>query len=79
MIYKAKWRETVVAVKVLKKELMWENTIKDFLNECAAMESLRHPNIVTFLGACTKFPNIAIVLEYCPNKTLWSLLHSKKY
>lgn len=38
------------------------------------MESLRHPNIVMFLGACTKFPNLAIVLEYCPNKSLWSLL-----
>ena len=53
---------------------MKEETIKDFLYECSAMESLRHPNIVTFMGACTKFPNLAIVLEFCPNKTLWSLL-----
>lgn len=41
------------------------------------MESLRHPNIVTFLGACSKFPNLAIVLEYCENKSLWSLLQNK--
>ena len=74
IIYKAKWRETIVAVKLLKNELMKEETIKDFLYECSAMESLRHPNIVTFMGACTKFPNLAIVLEYCPNKTLWTLL-----
>jgi len=26
------------------------------------MEALRHPNIVMFLGACTKPPNYAIVL-----------------
>lgn len=75
----AKWRETIVAVKVLKSELLKEETIKDFLYECTAMESLRHPNIVTFMGACTKFPNLAIVLEYCPNKSLWSLLQNKNY
>ena len=54
-----------------------EETIKDFLYESMAMESLRHPNIVTFLGACSKFPNLAIVLEYCENKSLWSLLQNK--
>ncbi|MBS1889984.1 MAG: protein kinase [Actinobacteria bacterium] len=40
------------------------------------MEALRHPNIVLFLGACTKPPNFAIVLEYCSKGTLWSLLQS---
>ena len=38
------------------------------------MEVLRHPNIVMFLGACTKPPNFAIVLEYCEGGTLWSIL-----
>lgn len=38
----------------------------------AAMEALRHPNIVMFLGACTKAPNFAIVLEYCSRGSLWS-------
>ena len=41
------------------------------------MECLRHPNIVMFLGACTKFPNLAIVLEFCANKSLWSVLQNK--
>lgn len=31
------------------------------------------------MGACTKFPNLAIVLEYCPNKSLWSLLQNKNF
>jgi mitogen-activated protein kinase kinase kinase 9 len=78
LIYKARWRESTVAVKLLKQEFMKEDTIKDFLNECYAMESLRHPNIVMFLGACTKYPNLAIVLEYCSNKSLWSVLQNKK-
>ena len=76
-IFRGKWRETTVAIKLLKKKLMKEETIKDFLNECYAMESLRHPNIVMFLGACTKFPNLAIILEFCPNKSLWTLLQNK--
>lgn len=40
------------------------------------MESLRHPNIVMFMGACTKLPNLAIVLEYCSRKSLWNLLQN---
>ena len=39
------------------------------------MEVIRHPNIVLFLGACTKAPNLCIVLEYCSRGSLWSLLH----
>lgn len=46
------------------------------LDECYTMESLRHPNIVMFLGACTKPPNLAIVLEYCSRGSLWSALQN---
>lgn len=71
MIYKAKLRETIVAVKLMKKENMKEESIRDFLNECKAMEALRHPNIVLYLGCCNKIPNLAIILEYCSRKSLW--------
>lgn len=71
IIYKAKWRETVVAVKMFKIDANNENHIRDFLSECHAMEALRHPNIVMFLGACTKPPNLAIVEEYCSKGSLW--------
>lgn len=40
------------------------------------MEALRHPNIVMFLGACTKPPNFAIVLEYCARGSLWSTIQN---
>ena len=42
------------------------------------MESLRHPNIVMFLGACTKPPNLAIVLEFCVRGSLWSVLQNQE-
>jgi mitogen-activated protein kinase kinase kinase 9 len=42
------------------------------------MEVIRHPNIVMFLGACTKPPNLCIILEYCGWGSLWNCLHDKK-
>ena len=48
--------------------------VKDFMSECLAMQALRHPNIVLFLGACIQMPNLGIVLEYCKLGSLWSVL-----
>lgn len=66
-----------MAIKLFKINEGCSDSIRDFISECHAMEALRHPNIVMFLGACTKAPHFAIVLEYCPNGTLWSLLQQK--
>ena len=74
MIFKGKWRETVVAIKKFKVDDINDGVLRDFLSECHAMEALRHPNIVNFLGACTKPPNFCIVLEYCNRGSLWSLI-----
>ncbi len=41
------------------------------------MQSLRHPNVCLFYGACTKDPkHLALVMEFCANNTLWSFLHN---
>lgn len=40
------------------------------------MEILRHPNIVLFIGACTKPPHLGLVLEYCSQGSLWSVLQN---
>jgi mitogen-activated protein kinase kinase kinase 9 len=77
VIYRGRWRESVVAVKMLKID-MKEEHVRDFIYECYAMESLRHPNIVMFLGACTKPPNLAIVLEFCTRGSLWSVLQNQE-
>lgn len=49
VIYRAKWRESTVAVKKFKIE-SGDVGVRDFLSECHAMEAVRHPNIVMFLG-----------------------------
>ena len=80
IVHKARWRETIVAVKMLRNDTKSQEAIKDFLNECYTMESLRHPNICLFYGACMKnIKKLALVMEYCPNGTLWSFLHNEKY
>ncbi|KAF8403221.1 hypothetical protein HHK36_011320 [Tetracentron sinense] len=37
---------------------------KEFLREVAITKRLRHPNIVLFMGAVTRPPNLSIVTEY---------------
>ena len=75
LVYKGKWKYTVVAIKEIKKEIIEQDKLEEFKNECAVMEVIRHPNVVLFLGACTKAPNLCIVLEYCQRGSLWGLLH----
>ncbi|KAG6496517.1 hypothetical protein ZIOFF_044384 [Zingiber officinale] len=41
----------------------------------AIMRSLRHPNILLFMGAVTEPPNLSIVTEYLPRGSLYILLH----
>lgn len=43
------------------------------------MQSLRHPNIVMFLGQCTKsFSSLCIVMEFCQYDSLWNLLRNQE-
>jgi serine/threonine protein kinase len=39
------------------------------------MRRLRHPNVVLFMGAVTKPPNLSIITEFCPRGSLYRLLH----
>ncbi|EHA8586408.1 putative serine/threonine-protein kinase CTR1 [Cocos nucifera] len=43
-------------------------------DEVAIMKSLRHPNIVLFMGAVTQPPNLSIVTEYLSRGSLYRLL-----
>ncbi|KAI5382537.1 putative serine/threonine-protein kinase sis8, variant 2 [Lathyrus oleraceus] len=39
------------------------------------MRRLRHPNVVLFMGAITRPPNLSIVTEFLPRGSLYRLLH----
>lgn len=74
-VYKGKWRGTTVAIKKMKVEGA-SDRYNEFSQEFQTMMSVRHPNIVLFMGACTVSPNLSIILEYCGNGSLWDVLRN---
>ncbi|KAK3597292.1 hypothetical protein CHS0354_010924 [Potamilus streckersoni] len=73
-VYFARWKGSVVAVKKLRLQRVSIRRLKEFVDEIAIFCELDHPNIVEFLGACIKTPNLSIVMEYMP-MSLFDALH----
>jgi serine/threonine-protein kinase CTR1 len=63
VIYKASWRGTTIAVKKLPSN-MSSKFLREFYQEAALMRSLRHPNILQYLGIATSAGEISICMEY---------------
>jgi len=49
----------------------------DFRAETALLSEMRHPNIVMFIGACLRPPNLCIVTEYMAKGSLREVLRDK--
>lgn len=79
-IHRAKWliNDNIVAVKVLHPIHLNNETRQIFFNELSVLNILRHPNIVTFYGACLNEDWLAIVMEYISLGSLYRLLHLEK-
>ncbi|KAM1514584.1 hypothetical protein ACFX10_013779 [Malus domestica] len=73
-VQRADWHGSDVAVKILMEQDLHEEHFKEFLSEVTIMKDLRHPNIVLFMGAVTKPPNLSIVTEYLSRGSLFTLL-----
>jgi len=75
-VYRGKIHETDVAVKVIKcvSNMDLEQSL---LSEAALMVKLRHPNIVLFMGACIKTPDLFLVTEFMLNGSVREILDSK--
>eukprot|EP00198_Chlamydomonas_reinhardtii_P011501 XP_001700838.1 predicted protein [Chlamydomonas reinhardtii] len=43
--------------------------------EIEILATIRHPNVVNFIGACHTPPNVCLVTEYCARGSLDHLLH----
>jgi hypothetical protein len=63
-VYRATWKGTEVAVKVMASEQVTREMERQFKEEVRVMTSLRHPNVVLFMAACTKAPKMCIVMEF---------------
>jgi serine/threonine-protein kinase CTR1 len=74
-VHRADWHGSDVAVKILIEQEIYEERLKEFLREVSIMRRLRHPNVVLFMGAVTKHPNLSIVTEYLPRGSLYRIIH----
>ncbi|KAJ0967154.1 hypothetical protein J5N97_024071 [Dioscorea zingiberensis] len=72
-VYKGWLRNTKVTIKVLNPEGM--EVLPEFYQELNVLCRVRHPHIVTLLGACPEA--FALVYEFLPNGSLEDCLASK--
>jgi serine/threonine protein kinase len=74
MVYKGVWKGVEVAVKRFIKQKLDERRMLEFRAEMAFLSELHHPNIVLFIGACVKRPNLCIVTEFVKQGSLKEIL-----
>ncbi|XP_073393320.1 probable serine/threonine-protein kinase SIS8 isoform X2 [Physcomitrium patens] len=77
-VFRGIWRGTEVAIKVMLEQDLTVENMQDFCNEISLLSRLRHPNVILFLGACTKPPHLSMVTEYMHMGSLYRLIHSSE-
>ncbi|XP_074302311.1 serine/threonine-protein kinase CTR1-like isoform X2 [Silene latifolia] len=75
-VFRGTWKGTDVAIKVFLEQDLTSENMEDFCNEISILSRLRHPNVILFLGACTKPPHLSMVTEYMELSSLYYLIHS---
>ncbi|XP_071703283.1 serine/threonine-protein kinase STY46-like isoform X2 [Rutidosis leptorrhynchoides] len=68
-----------VAVKVLRSDKSNEASEDEFCHEVSMLREVQHKNVVRFIGACTKQPNLCIITEYMPGGSLFDYLHKNHH
>ncbi|XP_068482388.1 serine/threonine-protein kinase STY46-like isoform X7 [Phaseolus vulgaris] len=77
-LYKGTFCNQDVAIKVLKHDNLNENIQREFAQEVYILSKIQHRNVVKFVGACTKPPNLYLVTEYMPGGSMFDFLHKQK-
>ncbi|KAK3119820.1 hypothetical protein QOZ80_9AG0675750 [Eleusine coracana subsp. coracana] len=66
-----------VAVKILNPDNLNESSWNEFKQEICMLREVDHPNIVRFVGSCTKSPEFYILTECMSRGSLFDFLHNK--
>ncbi|XP_027114430.1 serine/threonine-protein kinase EDR1 isoform X1 [Coffea eugenioides] len=74
-VYHADLNGTEVAVKKFLDQDFSGAALAEFRREVRIMQRLRHPNVVLFMGAVTRPPNLSIVTEFLPRGSLYRIIH----
>ncbi|CAH9079408.1 unnamed protein product [Cuscuta europaea] len=75
-VFRGIWNGIEVAVKVYLEQDLSQENIEDFANEISILSRIRHPNVILFLGACTKPPRLSMVTEFMEMGSLYHLIHA---
>ncbi|KAL6531333.1 Serine/threonine-protein kinase edr1 [Orobanche minor] len=73
-VYHADWNGTEVAVKKFLDQDFSGAALDEFKREVRIMRRLRHPNVVLFMGAVTRPPNLSIITEFLPRGSLYRII-----
>ncbi|MCD7451759.1 putative serine/threonine-protein kinase sis8 [Datura stramonium] len=74
-VYRGDWHATEVAVKKFLDQDLTGESLEEFKSEVMIMRRLRHPNVVLFMGAVTRPPNLSIITEFLHRGSLYRLIH----
>ncbi|KNA08793.1 hypothetical protein SOVF_159510 isoform B [Spinacia oleracea] len=77
-LYKGTYCGQEVAIKVLKSGHINSDVVEDFFQEVKIIRKLEHKNVVQFIGACKKSPNLFLVTEFMPKGNLYDFMHKRK-
>ncbi|KAH3744494.1 protein serine/threonine kinase [Pelomyxa schiedti] len=78
IVYKATWRGQPVAVKIIKSQ-EGKKVITEFEQEVRILESIRCPQIVSFIGAVRTPGKLALVTELFPYGSLKSAINKHPF
>ncbi|VFQ74740.1 unnamed protein product [Cuscuta campestris] len=73
-IYRGLVRQTPVAIKILNHNS--SQGLSEFQQEVNMLSKLRHPNLITLIGACPE--SLTLVYEYLPNGSLEDRINCKE-
>ncbi|KAI8014302.1 Serine/threonine-protein kinase STY46 [Camellia lanceoleosa] len=76
-LYKGTFNSQDVAIKVLRAEYL-NDVQKEFAQEVYILRRVRHKNVVQFIGACTRPPNLCIVTEFMSGGSVYDFMHKHK-
>jgi serine/threonine protein kinase len=76
LVFHGRWKGMEVAVKRFIKQKLTECRLLEFRAEMAFLSELHHPNVVVFIGACVKTPNLCIVTEFVKQGALRDILYN---
>ncbi|KAK3413730.1 serine/threonine-protein kinase STY8 isoform X1 [Eucalyptus grandis] len=76
-LYRGTYCGQEVAIKILKPGRANAAILSDFAQEIYIMRKIRHKNVVQFIGACTRPPNLYIVTEFMSKGSIYDFLHKQ--